>query len=193
MKYSLATLPYPYEAFEPYIDAQTMQIHHDKHHQAYIDKLNTVVEKNTSLQNKTLEDLMKNLDSLGLTDTDKNMFKNNGGGHLNHSFFWEIMGPQKEVDEQLMEKVKKTFGTVDAMKEEFNNNALNRFGSGWSWLVEDETGSLKLYSTPNQDSPYLQAHTPLIGIDVWEHAYYLKYQNKRADYIKAWWNVCKVL
>lgn len=193
MKYTLPTLPYAYNALEPYVDAQTMEIHHTKHHQAYIDKLNAVVEKNASLQKKPLEELMMNIETLGLSDADKNMLKNHGGGHLNHSFFWNIMAAKKETDEELVNKVKGTFGSVEAMQEEFNNNALNRFGSGWSWLVKDKNGALKLYSTPNQDSPLMQGHTPILGIDVWEHAYYLKYQNKRMDYIKAWWNVCKLI
>lgn len=192
MSFQLPDLPYDYAALEPHIDEQTMRIHHDKHHAAYIAKLNAVVEKNPSLQEKNLSELMKTVDSLGLSEGDKAMFVNNGGGHLNHSFFWEIMGPKKEIDEALHERIKTTFGTVDTFKEEFSAQAVSRFGSGWAWLV-DSHGELKIYSTPNQDSPYLSGDTPLIGLDVWEHAYYLKYQNQRPEYIKAWWNVVKIV
>ncbi len=193
MKYTLPKLSYEYNALEPHIDARTMEIHHTKHHQTYVDNLNTVTEKHAVLQNGGLKDLMMKLDSLDIPDADKTMFKNHGGGHLNHSFFWEIMGPKKEVNEELVEKIKKQFGSVDTFKEEFNTAATKRFGSGWAWLVETKTNELKVYSTANQDSPYLTGDTPLLGIDVWEHAYYLNYQNKRPDYIKAWWNVVKVI
>ncbi len=193
MKFTLPTLSYSYSALEPYIDAQTMEIHHTKHHQTYVDKLNAVIEKNPSLEGKSLEELMEQIDALGLTDADKNALKNHGGGHLNHTFFWTIMGPEKKLNEGLIEKITTTFGSMDAFKELFETNALNRFGSGWSWLVEDKSGNLLAYSTANQDSPYLQGHKPIIGLDVWEHAYYLKYQNKRPDYVKNWWNVLTVL
>ena len=193
MKYTLPKLSYEYNALEPHIDARTMEIHHTKHHQTYVDNLNTVTEKHAVLQNGGLKDLMMKLDSLDIPDADKTMFKNHGGGHLNHSFFWEIMGPKKEVNEELVEKIKKQFGSVDTFKEEFNTAATKRFGSGWAWLVETKTNELKVYSTANQDSPYLTGDTPLLVIDVWEHAYYLNYQNKRPDYIKAWWNVVKVI
>lgn len=192
MKYQLPNLPYEYNALEPHIDAQTMEIHHTKHHQAYIDKLNTVTEKHAELQTKDLKELMMNFDSLSIPEADKTMFRNNGGGHLNHSFFWEIMGAQKEINEELVEKIKTKFGSVDTFKDEFTQAAVNRFGSGWAWLV-DNNGELELYSTPNQDSPYLKGHTPLIGLDVWEHAYYLKYQNKRPEYVSHWWNVLKLI
>jgi Fe-Mn family superoxide dismutase len=192
MTYQLPQLTYDFNALEPHIDAQTMQIHHDKHHAGYVAKLNAVVEKNESLQEKDLIELMKSVDSLGLSDADKSAFVNNGGGHLNHSLFWEIMGPEKQVDEELTAKITSTFGSVDAFKEEFENAAITRFGSGWAWLA-DSNGELKIYSTANQDSPYLTGDTPIIGLDVWEHAYYLKYQNLRPDYIKAFWNVLKVI
>lgn len=193
MKHILPKLSYEYNALEPHIDAATMEIHYTKHHQTYVDKLNAVLDKHADLQDKPLEELMRSLDTLSVSDADKTALRNNGGGHLNHTFFWSIMGPSKKVDEKLVERIKKTFGSVDTFKEEFANNALNRFGSGWSWLVEDENHELKAYSTPNQDSPYLQGHTPLIGLDVWEHAYYLKYQNKRPDYVKSWWNVLTLI
>ena len=192
MTHQLPSLPYESNALEPHIDARTMEIHHDKHHAEYVAKLNVVVEKNESLQGKDLVELMKSVDSLGLSDADKTAFVNNGGGHLNHSLFWEIMGPKKQVDEKLVERVKSTFGSVDSFKEEFSNAAATRFGSGWAWLV-DSSGELKIYSTANQDSPYLKSDTPIIGLDVWEHAYYLKYQNLRPDYIAAFWNVLKLL
>ena len=192
MTYQLPQLTYDFNALEPHIDAQTMQIHHDKHHGAYVAKLNAVVESNASLQDKDLIELMKSVDSLGLSDADRSTFVNNGGGHLNHSLFWEVMGPEKQVDEELTAKITKIFGSVDSFKEEFSNAATTRFGSGWAWLVESN-GELKVYSTANQDSPYLTGDTPIIGLDVWEHAYYLKYQNVRPDYIKAFWNILKLL
>jgi len=192
MLHQLPDLPYNYNALEPHIDEQTMRIHHDKHHAGYVAKLNAVVEKNPSLTNKNLIELMRSVDTLGLSDVDKTTFINNGGGHLNHSFFWQIMNPEKHIDEQLQERIKTTFGSIDSFKVEFSNIAVTRFGSGWAWLV-DSKEELKIYSTANQDSPYLTGDTPLIGLDVWEHAYYLKYQNLRPDYIKAWWNVLKVL
>ena len=193
MIYKLPQLTYEYNALEPYIDARTMEIHYTKHHQAYITNLNAVVEKNTVLQNGELKDLMMKIDTLGLSEADKKMFQNNGGGHLNHSLFWEIMGAEKQVDESLMERITSTFGSVDSFKEAFMQAAMKRFGSGWAWLVEAKDGQLKVYSTANQDSPYLTGDKPLIGLDVWEHAYYLSYQNKRVDYITAWWNVLKLI
>ncbi|MBP9690741.1 superoxide dismutase [Candidatus Woesebacteria bacterium] len=192
MSYQLPDLPYAFGALEPHIDARTMEIHHDKHHAAYIAKLNVVVDANTELQGVELPELMKNIENLGITDADKMTLQNNGGGHLNHTLFWEIMGPEKQIDEDLTERIKNTFGSVAAFKEEFSNSATTRFGSGWAWLV-DSDGQLRIYSTPNQDSPYMKGDMPIIGLDVWEHAYYLKYQNLRPDYIKAWWNVLKVL
>jgi len=190
--YQLPKLSYEYDALEPHIDAKTMEIHHTKHHQTYITNLNIVIEKHDVLKNGDLKDTMSKLDSLDIPDADKTMFRNNGGGHLNHSFFWEIMGPKKAVDEQLVEKIKSKFGSVDTFKEEFTQAAIKRFGSGWAWLV-DKGEELEVYSTANQDSPHLQGHTPLIGLDVWEHAYYLHYQNRRPDYVKAWWNVLKLV
>ena len=193
MKYQLPELPYDYKALEPYIDEQTMHLHHDKHHQTYVDKLNAVIEKHPELAEKKLEDIMKELDTLNLPESDKAALRNHGGGHLNHTLFWEIMGPEKQVDGELVKNIEETFGSLEKFKEEFSTAATNRFGSGWAWLVRDENGALKIYSTGNQDSPYLQGHTPLIGLDVWEHAYYLKYMNKRPDYITAWWSVLKLI
>lgn len=193
MKYELPKLPYEYNALEPFIDSKTMTIHHTKHHQAYVDNLNKVLEKYPQISDEKLEDLMNKFETLPMDVKDKKMFRNHGGGHLNHSFFWSIMGPKKEVDENLLSEVKKEFGSVEEFKKLFTETATKHFGSGWAWLVKDASGKLQIYSLPNQDSPYLTNHIPLIGLDVWEHAYYLKYQNRRAEYIDAWWNVLKLL
>ena len=193
MKYIMSQLPYEYNALEPYIDARTMEIHLTKHHQAYINNLNLVLEKNPKIADKKLESLIENLDSLNLNDKDKTMIKNHGGGHLNHSFFWKVMAPKKAIDEKLIGEIKKEYGSMDEFKALFKQTALSRFGSGWAWLVRDKNSKFAVYSTPNQDSPHLQGHTPIIGIDVWEHAYYLKYQNKRDEYIDAWWHVLKLV
>ncbi len=193
LKYELPKLPYAYDALEPYIDAKTMEIHHAKHHQAYIDKLNIIIAKHQMLQEKKLEDIMEELDSLKIDETDKKMLRNHGGGHLNHTFFWNIMGPKKDLDEKLVENIKKTFGSIEEFKKQFSLAALNHFGSGWAYLACDQKDKLLIYSLPNQDSPRLLGHKPLIGLDVWEHAYYLKYQNKRAEYIENWWNALAVI
>jgi Fe-Mn family superoxide dismutase len=193
MKYELPPLPYSYDALEPYIDAKTMEIHHTKHHQAYTDKLNAVLEKYPDLSATPIEELFRNFATLQMSDADKTTLRNNGGGYINHNLFWEIMGPKKEVNEKLLEEIIQAFGSVDEFKKLFTEAALNQFGSGWAWLVRDENGKLQIYSTPNQDSPYLKGHTPIICLDVWEHAYYLKYQNRRAEYIESWWNVLKLI
>ncbi|GBD33961.1 Superoxide dismutase [Mn] [bacterium HR34] len=193
MKYTLPQLPYSYDALEPYIDATTMEIHHTKHHQAYIDKVNPILTKYPEFENKTLEEILRDLNNLNIDEKDKIIIRNHGGGTINHNLFWQIMGPQKEVDENLKKEVEETFGGVEEFKKIFSETALNHFGSGWAWLVKDENGKLKVYSLPNQDSPYLLGHIPIIGLDVWEHAYYLQYQNRRAEYIQNWWNVLKLL
>lgn len=193
MTFELPKLAFAYDALEPYIDAKTMEIHLTKHHQAYVTNLNTVLAKYPQIVNEKLEELMKKMDRLQMDDKDRKMLRNHGGGHLNHSFFWTIMGPKKEVDEVLVADVKKEFGTVPEFKKLFTETATKHFGSGWAWLVRDGSGKLQVYSLPNQDSPYLQNHTPLIGLDLWEHAYYLKYQNRRPEYIDAWWNVLKII
>ena len=193
MKYTLPQLLYGYDALEPSIDAATMQIHHTKHHQAYIDKLNAAMEKYPELAEKPLEELMKIWEHLPMDPADKTALKNHGGGHLNHSLFWQIMGPQKEINEPLVSDIRATFGSIDEFKKAFASAAAGHFGSGWAWLVRDIQGRLEIYSLPNQDSPYLKGHTPIIGLDVWEHAYYLKYQNRRAEYIENWWKVLKLL
>lgn len=190
--FSLPDLGYNDAALEPYIDAQTMNIHRTKHHQTYVTKLNEVLAKYPALQDKELDDLMANLASLEMPEADRTALKNHGGGHLNHSLYWEIMGSKKEVDADLVDRVEESFGSLDEFKKTLTNHALGRFGSGWAWLVEAKDKTLKVYSTANQDSPYLQGDKPLIGLDVWEHAYYLKYQNRRQEYVEAWWNVLKL-
>ena len=198
MKYELPKLSYSYDALEPYIDAKTMEIHHSKHHLAYVDKLNNILEKYQDLADNKLEDLIANLHDLPMTEEDKKLLKNNGGGHLNHSLFWQIMGPKKEIDQVLVEEIKRTFSSVEEFKKIFSDAAAKHFGSGWAWLVRDENGKLKVYSLPNQDSPlthppHLSGHAPIFCLDVWEHAYYLKYQNRRAEYTENWWNVLRLL
>jgi len=191
MKHALPQLPYSYDALEPYIDARTMEIHYTKHHQAYVDKLNAALEKYPDLQDMAVKDLLKNIKTLKVEEKDRIAIQNHGGGHANHTFFWNVMGPKKETDQKLADEITATFGSIEEFKKKFSDAAALRFGSGWVWLVRDGDGKLQVYSTANQDSPLSQGHTPIITLDVWEHAYYLKYQNKRPDYITAWWNVLK--
>ena len=193
MKHTLPKLTYAYDALEPYIDKETMELHHTKHHQTYIDKLNLALEKYPDLADKPVEELLKNLKTLAVDETDRTAIRNHGGGHANHSLFWQIMGPKKETDKKLVTGINSTFGSIENFKKEFTQTASTLFGSGWAWLARDEAGKLHLHAMPNQDSPYLHGHTPVIGLDVWEHAYYLKYQNQRPDYIEAWWNVLKLI
>jgi superoxide dismutase, Fe-Mn family len=187
MAYEVPPLPYDYAALEPHIDEQTMRLHHDKHHQAYVDKANGALE-GTEWADKPIDEVIANLDAL--PDDKRGPVRNNGGGHLNHSLFWESMSPNGggEPSGDLASAIDDAFGSFDAFKEQFEAAGVGQFGSGWAWLVLDG-GSLKITSTPNQDSPISSGATPLVGNDVWEHAYYLKYQNKRPDYLKAWWNV----
>ena len=187
MAYEVPPLPYDYAALEPHIDEQTMRLHHDKHHQAYVDKANAALE-GTEFDGKPVEEVLKSLSSL--PSDQQTPFRNNGGGHANHSLFWESMSPDGggEPSGELADAINSAFGSFDQFKEQFEANGVGQFGSGWTWLVLDG-GELKLTKTPNQDSPILDGQTPLLGNDVWEHAYYLKYQNKRPDYLKAWWNV----
>jgi superoxide dismutase, Fe-Mn family len=187
MAYEVPPLPYAYDALEPHIDEQTMTLHHDKHHQAYVDKANGALE-GTDLEGKPIEEVVANLDSV--PEDKRGVVRNNGGGHLNHSLFWDSMSPDGggEPDGDLAEAIKSAFGSFDDFKEQFEAAGVGQFGSGWAWLVVDG-GSLKVTSTPNQDNPVSSGQTPLLGNDVWEHAYYLKYQNRRPDYLKAWWNV----
>lgn len=191
MVYKLPPLPYPYDALEPFIDKETMFIHHTKHHQAYVDNLNKTLSSYPFLANENLEKLLENIVKLDIPEDDKTNIKNYGGGHINHSFFWKIMSPQKQMDKLLIKRIKKVFSSLEKFKEMFTKVAMSHFGSGWAWLVEDKEGNLVVYSTPNQDSPLLRSDRPLIGIDLWEHAYYLKYRASRIDYINAWWNVFK--
>jgi Fe-Mn family superoxide dismutase len=186
MAYSVPPLPYAYDALEPHIDKATMEFHHDKHHQAYVDKANAALE-GTEWAEKPVEDVLKNLPSLG---DKQGPVKNNAGGHYNHSLFWESMSPDGggEPESGLASAIDSAFGSLSDFKEQLKAAGVNQFGSGWSWLVHDGTG-LAIVATANQDSPISDGKTPLLGVDVWEHAYYLKYQNKRPDYIDAFWNV----
>ncbi|MBI5452521.1 superoxide dismutase [Candidatus Gottesmanbacteria bacterium] len=193
MIYQLPKLNYSYQALEPYIDAKTMEIHLIRHHQAYINNLNTVLDKYPQYKDKKVEDLLSDFENIKMDDKDKTFFKNNAGGTINHNLYWEIMGPKKEIDESLSSEIKQEFGSVSEFKKLFAEIAVKHFGSGWAHLVRNQAGKLEVYSLPNQNSPYLNGHTPIIALDVWEHAYYLKYQNRRAEYIEAWWNVLKLL
>jgi Fe-Mn family superoxide dismutase len=193
MKYELPKLDYSYDALEPYIDTKTMEIHHGKHHQTYVDKLNAVLEKYPELGDMTVEELLKNVDTLKVEEADRTAIRNHGGGHFNHSFFWKVMDPANQKDEKLIADIIATFGSVDDFKKQFSDIAVKQFGSGWAWLVRDEKGALQIYSTSNQDSPFSKGHTPVICLDVWEHAYYLKYQNRRPEYIENWWQVLKLI
>ena len=187
MPFEVPPLPYPYDALEPHIDEQTMRVHHDKHHQAYVTNANAALE-GTDWADRPVEEVLQNLDAL---PEDKRMaVRNNAGGHANHTLFWDIMSPDGggEPEGALAEAIGSTFSDVEALKEQVNDAGVKRFGSGWTWLVHDASG-LAVVSTPNQDSPLSEGQTPLLGIDVWEHAYYLKYQNRRPDYLEAWWNV----
>ncbi len=193
MSYTLPPLPYDFNALEPYIDAKTMEIHYTKHHQTYLDKFNKALEKYPELAGKPAEDIIKNINDLKIDEKDCLAIKNNGGGFINHNFFWQMMAPQKQIDGKLVDEINQSFGSIEDFKKQFTDAAVNRFGSGWVWLVRHNGGKLEICSTANQDSPLSLGHTPLIALDVWEHAYYLKYQNKRADYIEAWWNVLKLI
>jgi superoxide dismutase, Fe-Mn family len=187
MAYEVPDLPYDYGALEPHIDEQTMRVHHDKHHQAYVDKANAALE-GTEWADKDVDEVLRNLDQL--PDDIRTGVRNNAGGHSNHSFFWQIMGPDGggAPGGDLAGAIEEAFGGFEQFQEQFKAAGVNRFGSGWSWLVHDGSG-LAVVSTANQDTPISDGQTPLLGVDVWEHAYYLKYQNRRPDYIDAWWNV----
>jgi Fe-Mn family superoxide dismutase len=189
MAFTLPPLGYDYAALEPHIDARTMEIHHTKHHQAYITNLNAAIEKAPELQDKRLEWLLQNLPSA--PESVRNAVRNNGGGHWNHSFFWQIIGPKGggEPTGAVADAIKSSFGDFSKLKEQLNAAGLARFGSGWAWVVAGKGGKLSIESTPNQDTPVSEKKMPILGVDVWEHAYYLKYQNRRADYLAAWWNV----
>jgi Fe-Mn family superoxide dismutase len=188
MAHQLPALPYAYDALEPHIDAQTMEIHHGRHHATYVNNLNAALEGHADLQSKSVEELISNLDAL--PESIRTAVRNNGGGHANHTLFWQILSPNGggAPSGELADAINQTFGSFDNFKAEFTKAATTRFGSGWAWLVVDG-GKLAITSTPNQDSPIMEGKTPILGLDVWEHAYYLKYQNKRPDYIAAFWNV----
>jgi Fe-Mn family superoxide dismutase len=188
MAHSLPPLPYAADALEPHIDKQTMEIHHGKHHAAYVNNLNTALEKHPDLQSKSVEDLIRGIGSV--PEDVRTAVRNNGGGHANHTMFWQIMAPKAggEPTGAIADAIKSSFGSFGAMKEQFTKAAIGRFGSGWAWVIE-AGGKLVIESTPNQDSPLMEGKKPVFGLDVWEHAYYLKYQNRRPDYVGAWWNV----
>lgn len=188
MAYTLPKLPYAYDALEPHIDAQTMEIHHTKHHQTYIDKLNGALEKYAELAEKPIEELLKNLDTV--PEDIRTAVRNHGGGHYNHSLFWNMLSPEKsEPNTEIASALAAEFGSFGAFQEKFAEASLARFGSGWAWLIKNPDSSLEIMSTANQDNPISEGKTSLLGLDVWEHAYYLKYQNKRADYVAAFWNI----
>jgi Fe-Mn family superoxide dismutase len=189
MPFSLPVLPYDYTALEPHIDEQTMHIHHDKHHQGYVNNLNAALENHADLQSKEVGELLKDLSAL--PEEIRTAVRNNGGGHANHTLFWSVMGPNGGgmPGGALADAINGSFGSLAAMQEQVNKAGAGRFGSGWSWVVVGKDHKLAVVSTPNQDSPVSEGLTPILGVDVWEHAYYLKYQNRRADYLSAWWNV----
>jgi len=188
MAFTLPPLPYDYSALEPHIDTQTMQIHHDKHHAAYVNNLNAALEGQSALQSATIEEILGHISDV--PESIRQAVINNGGGHANHTMFWEIMGPNGggEPSGALAQAINKAFGDFNSFKAKVNDAGVKRFGSGWSWLVMDQSGNLQVISTANQDSPLMQGLTPILGVDVWEHAYYLKYQNLRPKYLEAWWN-----
>jgi Fe-Mn family superoxide dismutase len=188
MAFTLPELPYGFDALEPHIDTATMQIHHGKHHQAYVNNLNAAIEKAPELANKSLDELMRGIDTV--PEAVRKAVRNNGGGHWNHSMFWKIMGPNAggQPGGDVGKAINDAFGGFDKFKEQFAAAGVGQFGSGWAWLINDG-GKLSITSTPNQDNPLMQGKNAILGVDVWEHAYYLRYQNKRPDYIAAWWNV----
>ncbi|MBW7887351.1 MAG: superoxide dismutase [Bacteroidetes bacterium] len=188
MAHELAPLPYAFDALEPYFDAKTMEIHHDKHHAAYVTNLNNALANHADLQGKSAIELISNLQTV--PEAIRTAVRNNGGGHVNHTMFWQQLKKDVAVPAsgKLADAVKNTFGSFDALKEEFSKAGMTRFGSGWAWLIVDK-GKLSVVSTPNQDNPLMDGKTPILGVDVWEHAYYLKYQNRRADYLVAFWNI----
>jgi superoxide dismutase, Fe-Mn family len=189
MPFELPALPYDYTALEPYIDEETMHLHHDKHHQAYVTNLNNALQGQDALANLPIEDLVRRINEV--PENIRTAVRNNGGGHVNHTMFWEIMTPggAKEPTGDLANAINQTFGSFDAFKTQFNDAGTKRFGSGWAWLVVAQGGALQALSTANQDSPLMDGQYPVMGNDVWEHAYYLKYQNRRPEYLAAWWNV----
>jgi len=188
LAHELPPLPYGYSALEPHIDEQTMRIHHDKHHGTYVTNLNAALEGKADLAGQSVEDLLRDINKV--PEQIRTAVRNNGGGHMNHTMFWEIMAPGGgQPSGRIADAIKSTFGSFDTFREQFNKAAVGRFGSGWAWLVQGPDGKLAVESTANQDNPVMEGKWPVFGIDVWEHAYYLKYQNRRVDYVNAWWNV----
>lgn len=191
--FELPKLNYAFDALEPFIDTATMQIHYGKHHQAYCTNFNTVLAKYPDLESKTAEEILKELKSLAVTEEDRKKIQNMGGGYVNHSLFWQMLDPANQPDETLKSQIAETFGSIENFKEEFTKQATSHFASGWTWLVRDNDGKLLIYSLPNQDSPLTLGHTPILTIDLWEHAYYLKFQNRRPEYIENWWKTIKMI
>jgi len=186
-------LNYSFDALEPYVDKETMEIHYTKHHANYYKNFNDIIQEYLNLEEMSSEEILKNLSSLSVEEADRKKIQNNGGGSLNHDMFWEVMNPNNKKDENLTKEIISEFESIEKFKEIFSQTAFNQFGSGWAWLVRDKNKKLKIYSLPNQDSPLSIGDSPIFCLDVWEHAYYLKYQNKRADYISNWWNVIKLI
>jgi len=189
--FNLPKLNYDYAALEPFIDKQTMEIHHSKHHQTYTDNFNKAIADFPEVQQMELTEIFRNLNTLNVPEATKNAIRNSGGGYINHKIYWESLAPKKDENTDLAREIIKSFSSLDEFKKLFSDIALKQFGSGWAWLVRTPEGKLKMYSLPNQDSPYTFGDTPIFNLDVWEHAYYLKYQNRRAEYIENWWNVLK--
>lgn len=189
MAFQVPPLPYDYSALEPYIDAQTMTLHHDKHHGAYVSNVNAALEKHPQLASKSVEDLLRDINSV--PEDIRATVRNNAGGHMNHSMFWQIMKPKGggPPTGRIADEIKKVFGSFEEFQKQFNDTGAKRFGSGWVWLVRSKAGKLEIISTANQDNPIMDGHHAIMGNDVWEHAYYLKYQNRRPEYLAAWWNV----
>ena len=193
MKYELPKLNYSYDALEPVVDAKTMEIHHSKHHQAYVDNANKIIDKYPQLAGKKLEEILADIDSFGLDPADRQGLINHGGGVINHNLFWQTIDPNNIKDEGLVAEIEKEFGSVEEFKKIFSEAALKQFGSGWAWLARDKEGKFLVYALPNQETPYAKGHTPILTLDVWEHAYYLKYQNRRVEWIENWWQVVKII
>jgi len=192
-KYTLLQLPYSFDAFEPHIDAKTMEIHYTKHHQAYLDNFVKVISRYPKLDGKPVQEILQDLNTLQVDEADRTLIRNHGGGYANHNMYWSAMGPEKNIDSDLVKGIESSFQSLQAFKEQFTKAAMSHFGSGWTWLVKDENGKLEICTTTNQDSPLSMGHTPILALDLWEHAYYLKYQNKRAEYIENWWNIVKIV
>jgi len=191
--FQLPKLNYSFDALEPYFDTKTMEIHYTKHHQTYLDNFNKVLENYPKLQKMTAENILKNLANIEVGEDDWIKIKNFGGGYVNHNIFWKNLGNKKQIDEKLIKEITKQFGGLEKFKEQFSELAKTHFGSGWVWLVKDNNKKLQIYSLANQDSPYTLGHTPIFCLDVWEHAYYLKYQNRRAEFITNFWRVLKLI